>query len=72
VGVQKPNALKELAVKRRTTPEKLVRSAVESEGSITGAATKLGVGRTTISYWLKKMGVTVETRRVTAIQEKAN
>jgi transcriptional regulator with GAF, ATPase, and Fis domain len=51
------------------TPETLVPRTVREEGSVYGAAVKLGVSRNTIAYWLKKMGIKVETQRVTTIEE---
>lgn len=69
-NVQRPNRLKEKAAEQGKTPEDFVRETVLEEGTIYGAAVKLGVSRNTIAYWLKKMGLKVETSRVTVLQEK--
>lgn len=66
---QRPNRLKEIALERGETPETLVPKTVREEGSIYGAAVKLGVSRTTIAYWLKKMGIKVETQRIATFEE---
>ena len=66
---QRPNRLKEIATKLGETPETLVPRTVREEGTVYGAAVKLGVSRNTISYWIKKMGMKVETNRVTTLEE---
>ena len=66
---QRSNRLKEIAAKLGETPETLVPRTVREEGSIYGAAVKLGVSRNTIGYWLKKMGIKVETQRVTTFED---
>lgn len=69
MAVQRPNRLKEIASEMGETPETLVPRIVREEGSIYGAAVRLGVSRSTLAYWLKKMGLKVETRRVTTFEE---
>lgn len=69
---QRPNRLKELAQSLNVTPEALVSRTVREEGSLYGAAVKLGVSRTTIAYWLKKMGIKVETHRVATFEDRSN
>lgn len=66
---QRPNRLKEIASQRGETPETLVPRTVREAGSVYGAAVKLGVSRTTISYWLKKLGIKVETQRIATFEE---
>lgn len=66
---QKPNRLIEIASGMGETPETLVPRIVREEGSIYGAAVKLGVSRTTIAYWLKKLGIKVETHRVATFED---
>jgi len=70
MAYQRPNLLKEAAKEKGETPETLVPKAVKEHGSIAAAAVALGVSPTTIRYWLKKLKIKVETRRVTTFAEE--
>lgn len=68
MAVQRPNRLKEIAERDfGETPDALVPRILKEEGSITGAATRLGVNRNTIRYWIKKLNIQVESRRAVEI-----
>ena len=70
MGIQRPNRLKEIALQQGEDVGTLVVRTVREEGSVYGAAVKLGVARNTIHYWLKKVNFVVETRRVTTLEER--
>jgi len=70
MAAQRPNRLKEIAIERGVTIETLIPRTVSEEGSVYGAAVKLGVSRNTVSYWLKKMNIKVETNRVTTLEHQ--
>lgn len=67
-SLNRPNKLKEIAASQGEAVEQLIPRIVREEGSIAGAARRLGVGNTTIRYWLKKLGLKVESRRVSVLE----
>lgn len=67
----KPNRLKDIADAYGEPIEDLLPRVVSEEGSISGAARKLGVASNAIRYWLKKMNYAATTRRIVEL-EKVN
>jgi len=67
-NTNRPNRLKEIALARGMAIEDLIPLTVNEAGSIAGAARVLGVGNTTIRYWLNKMGLKVESRRISSLE----
>ena len=74
MAVQRPNRLKEIALQQyQETPETLIPRILREEGSISGAAQRLGVNRNTVRYWINKLHIRVESHRtveITAMPEK--
>ena len=52
--------LEELSRQRDTTIDALIRDALKTGGSITGAARVLGVNRNTVRHHMKRMKIQVE------------
>ena len=63
----RPNRLKEFAAKTGEPIAQLVPRVIREEGSIYGAAQRLGVAPNTIQYWLKKLGLVVRYRQVAEV-----
>jgi len=68
-NLQKPNRLKEMAEKEGVSTEDLVRGAIKKHGSVIAASQALNVSPTSVRYWLKKMKVHIEMRRVAVLVE---
>lgn len=68
MAVHRPNRLKEIAQRDYgETPDTLVPRILKEEGSIAGAASRLGVNRNTVRYWINKLHIQVESRRAIEI-----
>ena len=72
MAVQRPNRLKEIAKNSYgETLDTLIPRVLREEGSISGAALKLGVNRNTVRYWIKKLHLQVDSRRTVEIIQLA-
>lgn len=54
--------LEDIARQRNVSIDTLIREALSTGGSITGAARVLGVNRNTVRHHMKRMGIQVEIR----------
>lgn len=54
--------LEDIARQRGVSIDTLIREALSTGGSITGAARVLGVNRNTVRHHMKRMGIQIEIR----------
>lgn len=66
----KGNRLKTIERERGEPLEALIPRLIKEEGTVFGAAVALGVHPNTISYWLRKNNLTVETRQTAQVVER--
>lgn len=59
--------MKAIAAEHGTPLKALIPRVIEEEGSVFGAALKLGVTPNTIQYWLKANKLTVKTRQIAEV-----